>query len=277
MKSERRHELEKNALADWLGDFIEKVKPYQNAILALVILVAATIGAYTLWSRQSEARTEADWDEFHAAWSSTRLNLSAFDRIAEQHPNTHLGLWAATIAADLHLNIGCNLLFADKAGANQELRQAVDLYVAVRQHSRHPMLLERATYGLARAWEAQGDLQQAIERYEDVARTWPDGAYATEAARRTEDLKRPATKEWYDRFAKFDPKPAYADEPGTPGKRPAFDVGSPPEEGPLFVPKIKLDEKGEDDKPLDKPDDKPADKPDDEPADVKQSPDKTDK
>ena len=269
MKSERRHELERNALADWLGNLIEKIKPYQNAILALVILGAVTIGAYTLWSRQSEARAEDDWNKFHAAWSSTRLNLAAFDRIAEQHPNTRLGLWAATIAADLHLDVGCNLLFADKAGANQELRQAVDLYMRVRQHSRHPMMLERATYGLARAWEAKGDLQQAIERYEDIARTWPDGAYATEAARRAKDLKRPTTKEWYDRFAKFDPKPAYSDEPGTPGERPAFDVDAPPDEGPLFEPKIKLEEQGEDDKP--------ADKPDDEPADVKQSPNKTDK
>lgn len=268
MKSERRHELEKNALADWLGDSLEKVKPYQNAILAFVILVAATIGAYTLWTRQSQAKAEAGWDAFHAAWSPTRMNVTAFDRIAEQRPNTQLGLWSAVIAADLHLDVGCNLLFTDKAGANQELRLAVDHYVAIRERTRHPMLLQRATYGLARAWEAQGDLQQAIEHYEDVARTWPDGVFASEAERRAEDLKRPTTKEWYDRFAKFDPKPAYADEPGTPGERPAFDVDAPPEEGPLFVPKMKLEENGEDDEPAEVPDDKPAD--------MKQPPDITD-
>ena len=39
MKSERRHELEQNALADWMTDLIETLKPYANYILAGTLAV----------------------------------------------------------------------------------------------------------------------------------------------------------------------------------------------------------------------------------------------
>lgn len=239
MKSERRHELEKNELADWLADLINTIKPYQNAILAVLILAVATVGGYAWWGRQSAAKTADGWDQFYAAFSQG--GTADFDQIAEKYPNTHLGHWAAVIAGDLHLNIGCKLLFINKANANQELRHAVDHYTTVRRQSRREMLLERATYGLARALESQGDLDQAIRRYEDTARTWPDGAYAAAARRRADELKLQTTKQWYDRFAKFDPKPEYTDEPGMPGKYPSFDLDSLPEDGPIFQPGMMMD------------------------------------
>jgi len=251
MKSERRHELEKNELADWLADIINTIKPYQNAILAVVILAAASIGGYAWWVRQAKAEAEVGWDQFYTALSGSGLDPAEFDDIAEQYPGTYLGQWAATIAGDLHLNAGCGMLFVDKANANQELRQAVDQYTEVCDESRQPMLLERATFGLARALESQGDLEQAIQLYEDIERNWPEGAYAKEAARRAKDLARPVTKQWYDRFAKFDPKPSFADQPGTPGERLPFDFDSLPGDGSLFQPRTMMDleEKGPDDEP----------------------------
>ena len=249
MKSERRHELEQNELADWLADVINTIKQYRNAILAVLILAIAAGGGYAWWTRQSAAAAADGWDQFYSAFAQG--NLADFDQIAEQYPGTHLGHWAAAIAGDLHLNIGCNLLFVNKANANQELRHAVDHYTTVRKQSRRGMLLERATYGLARALESQGDLEQAIQRYEDTARTWPNGTYAAAAGRRADKLKLQTTKQWYDRFAKFDPKPAYTDEPGTPGEHPAFDLDSLPEDGPIFQPGMMMDleEKSTDDEP----------------------------
>ena len=249
MKGERRHELEQNELADWLVDIINTVKTYKNAILAVLILSVVTIGGYTWWVRQSAAATADGWDQFYSAFAQG--GTTEFDQIAEQYPGTHLGHWAAVIAADLHLNIGCNLLFFNKANANQELRHAVDHYTTVRRQSRRGMLLERSTYGLARALESQGDLEQAIQRYEDTARDWPDGAYAAASKRRADELKLQTTRQWYDRFAKFDPKPAYTDEPGTPGEHLPFDLDSLPEDGPIFQPNTMMDleEKGSDDEP----------------------------
>ena len=39
MKSERRHELQHNELAEWLAKSAQAIKPYQNIIFAAVVLV----------------------------------------------------------------------------------------------------------------------------------------------------------------------------------------------------------------------------------------------
>jgi len=99
---------------------------------------------------------------------------------------------------------------------------------------------ERATFGLARAYESlagtrqsQGELDKAMESYEAVVTEWPNGAYAEMAARRLEDLRQEETKSLYDKFAQFEPKPALPDVPGLPGERPSFDLDSLPEDGTL--------------------------------------------
>ena len=43
MKSERRHELTTNALADWLAGIIERIRPYQTTLLGVVLLAVLLI------------------------------------------------------------------------------------------------------------------------------------------------------------------------------------------------------------------------------------------
>ncbi|MFH1266846.1 MAG: hypothetical protein ABIK89_14045, partial [Planctomycetota bacterium] len=97
------------------------------------------------------------------------------------------------------------------------------------------MLQQRASYGLARAYESlagtQGGLDKAIETYEDLVAKWPQGAYCELATRRLEELQRQDTKEFYDQFAKFEPRPPLADGPGGPGQGPAFDLDNLSDEG----------------------------------------------
>jgi hypothetical protein len=198
--------------------------------------------------RHSGAQNAEAWDQFYTALDSG--NLSKLGAVADQHPNTPAAYWAAVVAADRHLSYGCDLLFASKATANDELRKAVQNYLMVLEQSRDTALRERATYGVARAREALGELDAASKLYQQMAADWPDGAYAAAAANRLADLQKPATKAMYDRFAKFDPKPAFLDEPGTPGQRPPFKVEDLPEEGPIFEPgkAFNLKPKGADDK-----------------------------
>ena len=44
MKSEERHKLQQNELADWLGRSYAVIKPYANAILAVVLLAVVVAG-----------------------------------------------------------------------------------------------------------------------------------------------------------------------------------------------------------------------------------------
>jgi len=237
MKSERRHELEKNELADWLADWVARIKPYQNAVLLVLIVAAVLIAGYTWASRQSAASSAAGWARFYEVFNLSNPNPTDFDLLGEAYPDTTLAQWSKVIAADLHLNSGCDLRFVNQADANEELRKAAEGYEEVLRKADHPMLLERATFGLARALETQGNLKEAITRYEEVVTSWPEGAYQAAAKRRAEDIGRSATKEWYDRFAKFDPKPAYSNEPGTPGKKLPFDLQSLEEPDLLGEPK----------------------------------------
>jgi tetratricopeptide (TPR) repeat protein len=249
MKGERRHELERNELADWLAKTFAKIKPYQNAILGVVLLVVVATVGYLWWARQSTGSRTTGWDAFHAAfWRLTQGESSAtdFESIADQYPDTDVALWARVMAADLHLAVGCDMLFNNKGIANQELRDAEDDYLKILNAKRSSSeLRERATFGLARARESQGNLQKAMEHYEEVRTNWPEGAYAKAAASRLEDLKRPDTRLLYDQFAKFDPKPAPSLGPDIPGRGPSFDPNTLREDEPLFKPKfMDLQEKG---------------------------------
>ncbi len=248
MKSERRHELEHNQLADWLNKQIETVKPYQNLVLGGILLVVVLVGAYAWYTRQANARLATGWNDFYAAFSKRNPYPGDFADIAANYPNTHLGFWSHVVAGDLHLAQGCNQRFVSRVGGNQELQQALDNYTPVLQNIRgNDMLRERAMFGAARAYESLTDVDKALQHYENVVRIWPDGTYAAVAQRRIDALKLPSVDEMYKKFAQFDPKPAYSDEPGTPGEKPEFNLDSLPDESTLFQPQIdlNLEEKGE--------------------------------
>lgn len=236
MKGEERHRLETNALADWLGTTIEGIKPYRNAILACIVLVAVCSGVYAWHSRQSAEQSALAWDDLYQAMSTGEaVDPDAISEnlgdIIKKYPGTRVAHTAAVIVADQDLGAGCNELFINKGNANVRLNSAVEHYLKVLKESDEPMLRQRATFGLARARESLGDLGKAAESYSEVTKNWPRGAFADMARQRLADLKKPSTKAFYDAFAKFVPKPAPSEGPGVPGKRPKFDLDSIPDDG----------------------------------------------
>jgi tetratricopeptide (TPR) repeat protein len=228
MKSEDRHKMQRNELADWLAKSIEQVKPFSNLIFLVVVLILLLVGAFMWWMRQSADRDAVAWAEYdRAAVSGDPKDL---DEIGDLHAGSEVAQWAAVAAGDAYLGTGCEELFRNKSAATAALKDAVDHYRTVQEQGHTPELLERASFGLARAYEAQagdqGDLDTAIEAYQEVVDKWPDGAYSEMAARRLEDLGREETKAFYDKFAQFNPQPASPDGPGTgsAGDGSAFDI-----------------------------------------------------
>jgi len=244
VKSERRHELERNELAEWIAGAYKRFRPYEKIVLgaAIIALVAGLV--YTVSVRHSAGRAAEGWNEFYEAYALGASGAN-FEDIIEKYPDSELGHWAAVVAADAYLGSGCNQLFVNKADAYRDLRLAVEHYMSVLEKSQQPMIRERATYGLARALEAlardRKDLDRAAEEYQRVFENWPEGAYAEAARRRYEDLGRESTAEVYRRFAKYEPKPAFQDGPGTPGERPPFDLDSIPDDAPEVEPSVDLD------------------------------------
>ncbi len=224
MKSERRHELEHNELADWLGGSVETVKPYANVIFGVLLAVLIVVVGGTWWARQSQSQQTESWDAFYTALTSN--NPVDLATMAEDYPQSKAADWARVVAADMHLNAGCNQLFTNRADANIELDKAVEFFEEVLDKSQQRVLLDRATYGLARTREAMGELDEAKVLYEKVTQNWSKGPFAEIAANRLKDLEQTGTLAFYDRFAKFDPKPAFSDLPGIPGAGPLFDDSS---------------------------------------------------
>lgn len=236
MKTERRHELAKNDLADWIGDRIEELKPYSTAIWATVLAVVVGVFAIVYWSRKTEAQLERTWDSyFNARSEPTPEGLRS---VAEAYPDTPAGLWARLTLADVQLSKGVNDLFEDRADGEEALKEAVEAYQYVLDHApRGSLLVERATYGLGEALESQNDLSKAQAQYEAVVANWPDGAYSTQAKQRLADLEKASTKQFYDWFAKQEPKRKTPDA-DVMGDKPPFEA-SKIEEHP-FEPQIKL-------------------------------------
>jgi hypothetical protein len=209
--------------------------------------------------RQSRAQTAEAWEQFYTALSGSGggPNLSALQDVIEKYPKSQVAQCAALASADVYLNSGCNRLFENKATARKDLQKAVENYELVLADSRNTTMREQAAFGLGRAREALGDdLPEARKRYEEyltmrlkqagfkgsledampkikdaelAGQQWPEGAYVKAAIIRLKDLDRPATKDFYNQFAKFDPKPSFSEEPGIPGKWPSTELREPSE------------------------------------------------
>lgn len=240
MKTERRHELATNDLADWIGDKVEELKPYSTAIWATVLAVLVLIFAAVYWSRKSEAKLEQGWDRYFQARSQE--SLDELRDVADADPKSPAGLWARSTLGDRQLSEGVNLLFEDRSEAQQALSDAVEAYEYVLKNAPGGSLLaERATFGLGEAFESQNELDKAREQYEALKAKWPGGAFSAEAERRLADLDRATTKGFYDWFAKQEPKRKPAASPLSTGKTPDFDFGKIEEHS--FQPQIGLDSK----------------------------------
>ena len=214
MKSERRHDLQHNELAEWLAKIFNAVQPHANMILIGLLLVLGVYGAVKIWSIRSGDSTARAWDSFYAAMNSGEL--AGLDKVSEDNADNEVGDWALLVGADLRLANGCDQLFGNKIVAGQELRKAMESYTAVLGVSKVSSIRERATFGLARTYEAlaatrrlQGELQKAEQMYQEVVDKWSDGVYAKAAQRRLDDLGRVATEEFYDQLAAYDPEPAF--------------------------------------------------------------------
>ena len=240
MKSERRHELQHNELADWLAKSGQNLKPYQNLIMLLVVVGVVGIAAYMWWSRTTASQAAEAWGELNNGLE--RQDLTKLAQVSENFPDSKVARTANVLASEFYLIDGCNKLFQNKAIGEQQLSKAIVGFEAELRGSKSSLLRQRATFGLAQAKEAKGDLEEAERYYGEVVKNWPDGAYKAVAEQRLKDLKRPEIKKMYDDFRSFTPTPPVANKLPTPGQPPAFDAQNIPAEKSIEFPKIDLGE-----------------------------------
>lgn len=254
MKTERRHELETNVLASSLAHGAERVKPYGRGVLAAIIAAIFILLAWWYISVQNASQSAVAWDEYIRAISAGTRDEQLLEDIAQQHAGSTVANLARLTLGDWKLDTGTQRLMADRAAATEQLREASETFRAL-QSVNNPAIRERASYGLARSFEAMGELEKARTAYIELAEKFPEGPFAAVAKSRAAKLEEHGTKAFYDWLAKYTPPAPLSGEPGTPGARPDFlkepDAGTLNLPSSLSDPGTKLPALGTDAAPVD--------------------------
>jgi hypothetical protein len=232
MKTERRHELQTNVLATKLAHWTEAARPYGRAMLAGIIALIVAIIVWGYVATQNRRQVAEGWNDYFMAVGVR--DEQRLQDVAEQFSGTVVADFARLTLADWELDNGTNRLLTDRALAREQLRDAAEKYSALLLSASSNTIEERATYGLARAHEAAGELEKARSEYRALAQKWPDSPFAATSEARAKALDELPTKQFYDWIAKYEPPKALSQEPGTPGARPDF--LKEPDAGTLQMP-----------------------------------------
>lgn len=230
MKSERRHELQENDLADSVEQLSERLRPYVTPILSVAIgaLILVLVGLFV--SSRWEANRSESWDTCLAALVTG--DPEGFREVILRYPGTPAAQWAELILADRNLSEATDLLFAKMDPANDVARERLEVAVAAYADvlSQRPtdMVAERATMGLAKARESLGELDQARRGYEAVANEYPSSPMANLATEHADDLAQDKTKAFYNWFAEQRLANVAPEEPSAPKEDASSSAGEQP-------------------------------------------------
>lgn len=305
MKSERRHDLEKNDFEVWLTEQGEALQTNWPVVVGLLALI---IGGFFLYSYLTTPvlRYAQQWGQYLHIAREDKLDRDAqLAEFAKKNANTPPAPWALIQAGDAKQAEGILAMRTDMTKARKDFQEAAGYYADAVKQTKDPHLSGRAQFGLAQAYESQGDLEKAKENYSLVRKAGEETPLGKEAIKRLAALDSPETKDFYRWLAtvnldeikkrqsgKFDPFEGLPSDPDVtlpspedvsrpiappkPPRRPNFPLGPefPLPDGPM-LPGVDLDpdpivpptpEK----KPDTPPDPKPADpKPAEPPADPK--------
>lgn len=208
MKTERRHELEKNQLADWLGHKLTWAEQNASTLVAAVVGVVVVIGVVTYWQNSRAERSVTAWNEYFTAVEKRDRVVVAqgLEKVASNDSNIVPGQMAEILLADIAMNEGIEQLNTDREGGEKLLNDAKNRYFAARNAASDPRLKERATLGLARFYETMGLLDEAIKEYRTLADN-PQSLYKLDAERKLEYLGMPATIQFAKAFRDRKPAP----------------------------------------------------------------------
>lgn len=192
MDSQHRHELEENALATWLADKVEAIKPHLPALLLGVIALVVAIIGVNSWKNSSAAAKADQWSDFAVALEQGNPDLVDLKSAADKNPGTAVADWSDVTWADGKLFQASQTFFSNRSEADKAIEEAIAVYQRLAP-SRDRDIAERAGFQLGRALELQGKLDDAVKQYGRVT-----GAFAAVAKNRIEQLETDSVKQSYE-------------------------------------------------------------------------------
>jgi tetratricopeptide (TPR) repeat protein len=226
MKAEHRHELQQNALADILTTSAEKARPYTPLILVAIAALAIIIAVVSFLNRANADGKSAAANQYVIALGNE--GLGDLQATVTDFRGTTIATLAQLQMGDRLLTSASDLIYSNKSAARESLQKAAESFSLAKDETRDPMLRSWALMGLGRAHEALGDLERARKDYDTLLKDYPESSFAIAARRNLDQLGETSIKEFYDWFAKQDPRPALPDPAtGIPGLKPSFDLKDP--------------------------------------------------
>ncbi len=211
-----------NLLARWLRRAMDNPTRFWSLLGALVLVV---VGLAVLGSGISLGRAQSD-----EAWNELQNTKTPSERaeLAEKFPKSPAAQWALLQSAAEFYEKGFLDLPQNRDAAEPQLRKAIDLFQKVADETPDGDPMKRAALlGLARSLEASNKLDRAIEKYELVAKTWPDTADAKLARETAETLRKPESVAFYKQLYEFKPMTATL-PPAGEGNPFSLPLGHPP-------------------------------------------------
>ena len=239
MKSEERHQLQQNELAEVLGSGINSLAPYGRAIGLAVVGIIAIVFVYNFLAMQNKAHDSTASLDFLLATANE--DPESFKRVSQDFGDTTAGAWAQQAQADHNLAAGIDSLFIDRDEANAFLEAATENYKSILANATDPLLKTRANFGLAKAYEAQGELDKAMQAFQVVADSTNSDAMAKQAKDRIEQLSSSDMQDFYAWFAENQPVAPATESPTLPKLE---DLPDSPLQGlpPVQAPDVETDE-----------------------------------
>ncbi|MBX3423465.1 MAG: hypothetical protein KF752_18070 [Pirellulaceae bacterium] len=219
MNNQRRHQLEQNYLANYLGIRLSRVQHLLKP--ALIAVAASFLGflGYTAFQSLSTKQAAEAWTKFYFNLNG---DAESFEALANQYGAAPAGQWARFSAAAANLQNGIEALYVNRQEGVGLIQKAIAELGALK-NSTTGDLRTQSILMLAKAHESLGELDQAISHYQSVVDATNLSELEREQVRdRVSFLLTQEAKEFYQWFGTLNPKPAAS--PEIPG-----DLGSPPE------------------------------------------------
>jgi tetratricopeptide (TPR) repeat protein len=164
MNTERRTELQSNLLADRLERLVLSVKPYLKYMAFALIAAIAIAIIYATAAWQREQASASAWTDFYFSANRPEKLRDVF----QDHPSQTGGLWARQKSADNLMAQALQQIYIDRDTSDKLLAEAREQYQLVLAKASEPLLVCRASYGLAKVLDSEGKAEEALREYKKV-------------------------------------------------------------------------------------------------------------
>jgi hypothetical protein len=207
--SQKKHQLAQNELANALAQRLETLRPHTGRILLGTGFVIAAILICVWWWNARKVATESQWQAYMVA--SDEMVVFGDNRllqtIADEFPDSATGRLSLMTAADFELATGSAQLPTDRPQGRRKLESAKRKYemVLAKANGVDTDLQRRATYGLAYACEALGELDEAQRHYQQLVDAAGDSSFGELAREGLKRVTAPSSREIFTALAAWEP------------------------------------------------------------------------